>query len=69
MSELKDAIRTAIRQALTDHAPAGKRYAGNGGIIKICRCGLETDGGTLTPRTQHLEDVTTAAVLAALEAS
>lgn len=60
-------IRAAIRQVLADHAPVGKRYDADGGITKICRCGLETDGATLTARTQHLEDVTTVAVLVALQ--
>lgn len=59
-------IRDAIRQALSDHAPAGKTYGPNGEITKHCRCGLATDGGSLTPRTQHLEDVITEAVEAAL---
>lgn len=54
-------IRAAVRQALADHAPVGKTYP-DGKVTKHCRCGLATDGSTLTPRTQHLEDVITAAV-------
>jgi hypothetical protein len=52
----------AVRQALHDHAPAGKTYAEDGTITKVCRCGLETDGSTLTARTEHLADVVTAAL-------
>jgi hypothetical protein len=51
-----------VRQALHDHAPAGKTYAEDGTITKVCRCGLETDGSTLTARTEHLGDVVTAAL-------
>lgn len=54
---LADPVRAAVRRALAEHQPARKKYNDDGTITKHCRCGLATDGATLTPRTQHLEDV------------
>lgn len=55
-------VRAAVRRALAEHQPAGKKYNDDGSITKHCRCGQDTDAATLTPRTQHLEDVVVAAL-------